>query len=64
MTKRCVSQPFFSATQIRLNTLSARTATTQLSNYKKTEHKKTKLLFHNIYHHFASTIFKIVTQHR
>ena len=52
----------FSCDKIRLNTLSARTAATQLSSYKKTEHKKAVLLFHNIYHHFASTIFKIATQ--
>ena len=43
-------------------TLSARTTATQLRSYKKTEQKKAVVLFHNIYHHFASTIFKIVTQ--
>ena len=63
MALRSVSQPFFSATQIRLNTLSACTAATQLSSHKKNITQKAVLVFHNINHHFTSAIFKIVTQH-
>ena len=57
----------FSATQIRSKILSARTAATQINshkNKKKTEHKKTEVLLHNIYGRFASTVFEIVAQHR
>ena len=62
-----VSQLFFSATQNRVKTLRARTATTQLNSQKNTRTKKnrtqrSRTLIKHIYRYFASARFEIAAQ--
>ena len=60
-----VSQPFSSATQIRIRTLSARTAAILLDNYKTktTDHKNQNFCYITFIAISLQKVFEMVAQH-